>query len=88
MSETISVWVDTRDLLPWIRADYSGGAYIELAFTGGAPSEVINVWDYAAGRPVIPFTAEAVTAAVQEWMVDTASEGWDSWHADYIENAR
>lgn len=39
-----------------LRADYWGGAYIELTFAGGAynPTEVINVWDYETDTSVIP----------------------------------
>lgn len=56
---------------------WHGGEYIErhrvadvLAATPDSPSvavEVINVWDYAAGRPRIRRTAQAMAVAVDDW---------------------
>lgn len=56
-------------------AVYGGGAYIDVfegSTSSGVPSEVINVFDYAAGKPSIPFTVEAVQAAVDEFWKDVA----------------
>ncbi len=44
-----------------------GGAYIEIAFRGHAPHDVINVWDYASGGPTVGSKRE-VKAAVNEYM--------------------
>jgi hypothetical protein len=84
-----------------IRADYQGGAYVELTFAPAepgesvpfAPTEVINVWDYERGGATIPVTAEAVRAVVVEWANSHADESdpgdyWPDWFADYIDNAR
>lgn len=71
-----------------IRPDYHGGAYIELTFAGRTPTEVINVWDYAASRSTCEDTPDAVEARVREWIASNESEGWTTWHADYIRNAQ
>lgn len=46
---------------------YRGGAYIDVAREGRGPSEVINVWDYEAGRATIPNTPAAVEQALIVW---------------------
>lgn len=79
-----------------IRADYQGGAYVDLTFGhASTPSEVLNVWDYETGRPEAPFaegTAQEMRRALRErvaaWIEDTEAEGWDTWYVDYLENAR
>jgi hypothetical protein len=53
-----------------IRGTYHGGAYIDLSLGDGPAFEVINVYDYAAGRPTIPNTARAVRHALIEWRND------------------
>lgn len=82
-----------------IRADYSGGAYIDLTFgsEGYRPTEVINVYDHAKGEPEPPFnrweTMEnleakgAIRDAVKEWAKSNEEDGWDSWYEDYLANA-
>jgi hypothetical protein len=50
-----------------IRATYHGGAYIDLAFPDTGPFDVVNVWDYATGRPTIANDPDAVRAEVEEW---------------------
>lgn len=73
-----------------IRAEWHGGAYIELTFHDAEnPTEVINVYDYAAGAPTIPFTQEALDAHVREWCDDyfhTDPDGPENLRA-YLENA-
>jgi hypothetical protein len=73
-----------------MRADYYGGAYIDLTFGGWhyGPTEVINVWDYATGAVEDPalrhpdrgVVRAAVRAHVEAWIRDQ--------YAGYIENAR
>ncbi len=48
-------------------ATYRGGAYIDVGLLGLNPSEVINVWDYEAGRATIPNTPAAVEQALIVW---------------------
>ena len=48
---------------------WRGGPYIDLLVESGDPStayDVINVWDYRAGRAKIPYTGEAVAQALLE----------------------
>ena len=82
-----------------IRADYEGGAYIELTFgsEGYTPTEVINVYDYSTGQPEQPFddwdnlsaleARRAIREEVQAWIADQEKE-WPEWYEGYIENAR
>lgn len=82
-----------------IRADYEGGAYIELTFgsEGFKPTEVINVYDYEKGEPEPPFNRwdemgnleakGAIRDAVRSWARSNEEEGWSSWFEDYLENA-
>ena len=53
---TVRKWVHNGRVV----ATYHGGAYIDLSFGGWHPSEVINVYDYATGKPEIPFTEAGV----------------------------
>jgi len=55
-----------------LTARYHGGPYIDLAARGDKEGafDVINVWDYAEGRPVIDFTPEAVAEAVRGWAAE------------------
>lgn len=47
------------------------GAYIDITPPGTAtPVEVINCWDYAAGRPDIPDTLPALRTAAREWLAE------------------
>lgn len=71
-----------------VTGEYRGGAYIDLTFGRvGHPTEVVNVWDYGAGGPVIPFTVAGVASAVAGWMEDNDVE-WPEWYEDYLANAR
>lgn len=83
----------------YIEAAWWGGAYIELTFgRAGTPTEVINVWDDGKGESSIPFTHEALRAAVVGWVAeqDREAKAWardhdeplSDWYGAYIENAR
>lgn len=54
--------------IPPIRGTYAGGPYIDLHFGDGPAFDVINVWDYAAGKPTIENTENAVWDALVEWL--------------------
>lgn len=67
----------------WI-AVYHGGEYIDV-FHASKPSAAvtcINVYDYAAGEPTIPFTRNAVRKQVRAWLCRD-EDGWRE--ADDIE---
>lgn len=53
------------------RAEYDGGAYIDL-FWGNSdePTTVINVFDYAASKPTIPNKPKAVWKELEQWFLD------------------
>lgn len=52
-----------------VRASYRGGEYIEIAFgTSETPNDVINVFDYAAGKPRIANTPRAVERVFVKWL--------------------
>lgn len=54
-----------------IYGSYRGREYIELSFgVPGRPVEVVNVFDYEKGCPVIEATDEAVENAMTEWLAD------------------
>ena len=38
----------------------------------GFGHQEINIWDHAAGKPGIPFTAEAIRERIEEWLADEA----------------
>ena len=61
--KVISVELDTNAGV--VRAQYEGGAYIDL-FPGGSDSasDTVNVWDYGADRATIAKTPRAVAKAV------------------------
>lgn len=40
-------------------------------YAGGAQFGDVVVYDYAQGRPSIPYTADAMGRAVAEWITDT-----------------
>jgi 16S rRNA C1402 N4-methylase RsmH len=82
---TVTLHTDGRT----IRATYGGGPYVDLTFGGAAhATEVLNVWDYRAGAPVIDNTPDAVRAALMAWVEDMdADPSWPSWHEDYCANA-
>jgi hypothetical protein len=51
-----------------VTGTYHGGAYIDLSFDGGQTAfDVINVYDYATGKPLIANTALAVRKALIEY---------------------
>jgi hypothetical protein len=52
-----------------VQASYKGGEYIEVAFGENQRArDVINVFDYKAGKPRIPNTAKAVEKALLAWL--------------------
>lgn len=54
-----------------VYGSYRGREYIELSFgVPNKPIEVINVFDYEKGCPVIEDTDEAVEQAMAEWLSD------------------
>jgi hypothetical protein len=72
-----------------VRAEYFGGAYIELTMPECIePTEVINVWDYEKGEASIPFSYWAVASELAEWCEETfgGEDGAYNLRA-YIENA-
>ncbi len=72
-----------------LRADYSGGPYIDLTFGTDQfdPSEVINVWNYETGKSEVGSGDLAVRIAVRRWMAIQDQE-WPEWYEGYIENHR
>lgn len=66
-TEFITV-VDEETLLTFV---YGGGAYIEVFGEGWhGVQDVINVYDYKAGKPSIEYTEEAVKAKVKGYLED------------------
>lgn len=68
-----------------LRFTWHGGEYVEVAgldLSTPCPEsvafDVINVYDYEAGRPSIPFTPEALDACVDEWMAEQAEDETDA----------
>ena len=54
-----------------IYATYQGSAYIDLSFgLPNRPIEVINVFDYEKGCPVIDNSDDAVGEALEGWVND------------------
>lgn len=54
-----------------VRASYRGGEYIEVAFgRTDTPTDVISVFDYKAGKPMIPNTPKAVERVFVRWLRD------------------
>ena len=52
-----------------VQASYRGGEYIEVSFgTSETPTDVINVFDYKAGRPVIANNPKAVERVFVRWL--------------------
>lgn len=52
---------------------WHGGAYVDVSLY---PSEkvidVINVYDYAEGKPRIPFTIDALNEEITKWLSESA----------------
>jgi hypothetical protein len=74
----------------YVDAVWHGGAYIDVHLGGlSTASEVLNVYDYAAGRVSIPegdeTFSEAVRREVRAWIAENDRE-WPTWYADYIAN--
>ena len=58
-----------------VQAVYTGGAYIDITFGEREhATEVINVYDYAAGKSTIPTTAKAVERELVRWLRETNPE--------------
>lgn len=69
-----------------ITFEWSGGAYVDIYATGAdAPFEVLNVYDYRAGRPAIPFTVEALSCAAQEWLTEVWDAEWEAYYRNVID---
>lgn len=52
-----------------VQASYRGREYVEVSFgTSEKISDVINVFDYAAGKPRIANTAKAVEKVLLRWL--------------------
>ena len=68
----ITVVVDTES--GEVSGTYGGGEYVDVSFNGQSPMEVINVFDYAKGRPVIRYTPTAVEETLKEWLVENYPE--------------
>lgn len=54
--------------------EWVGGPYVEVYFSDPThqdhTGQVINVWDYAKGKPRIPFTPAALERVVKAWVKD------------------
>jgi hypothetical protein len=54
-----------------VQASYRGREYIEVAWgRSDAPTDVINVFDYKAGKPTIPNTPNGVERVFVRWLRD------------------
>lgn len=75
MNKVITITTNTG----WV-ATYHGGAYIDVSHKSNpdVAIDAINVWDYATDTPTIPFTDDAIIAAVDEWEAE--------YGADYLAN--
>lgn len=70
-----------------VRAEWPGGAYVNLYFGGhSVPSEVINVYDHATGD-VDPrvHTVVGLREIVREWIADNDVD-WPEWYDGYLAN--
>lgn len=78
-------------------ADYNGGMYIDLGFSGRYPIEVLDVgghatlrkkWDDMGKRE----RARRITERVMKWvtyMDDPEDDGhWAGWYQDYVDASR
>ena len=74
-----------------------GGAYVDLAFNGVQGVEVINVWDYAAGKSELTPTT-SLAKLLSEWIRTEDAEEADGdaellkhprrvWLKTYVENS-
>jgi|GEM_PF-3179356 len=57
-----------------VSGTYGGDVYIDVSFNGQPPMEVINVYDYAKGKPVIRYTPTAVEETLKEWLSEDYPE--------------
>lgn len=68
MNARITLSPDVTDLV----FTYEGGEYVEIWFSDPAnqdhTGQVINVFNYATGRPQIAFTPKGVERAVIKWL--------------------
>lgn len=72
----------------YIRAEWPGGAYVDLTFIGPNPSEVINVYDYRMGEyDLRVHTPKGLREIVREW-AKVQDEEWPEWYEVYVENSR
>jgi hypothetical protein len=74
-----------------VKAEWFGGAYVELTMPECIePSEVINVWDYEKGSPMMPFSISELQETLNEWCEETfgaSNPDGDYNLRAYIENA-
>jgi hypothetical protein len=87
MADTYMQYEDTDT---GITARWHGGAYIEFGYVDGGEwkaMDVINVYDYTAGKPSIPFTPEAMAEAIEEHLNDSDEddEEMDGNDDDYMD---
>lgn len=90
MAQTRHVVIKSHDDGRLVRADYHGGAYIELTFGTHdyEPVEVINVYDYEAGAPRVNIAnPEILKDLVSDWIDDQDYENPD-WYDDYLRYGR
>lgn len=97
-SKTLQYWANGDWNSALIRAEYRGGAYVELRFGEyNPPSEVINVYDYREGKPVIENTQPNVKRVLLDWIRENDEvEKEDNpdmplrriWLKAYLDNAR
>ena len=58
-----------------LRFEWKGGEYIEVINRRHIEDhDLINVWDYEAGKPRIPFTPEAMFDTVEDWLDENAED--------------
>lgn len=69
-----------------VTATWHGGAYIDLAFAHHAQAiEVINVWDDEHDEATIPFSGDALTDTVLDWIHEQQRHDAD-WYENYLRN--
>lgn len=71
-----------------VSGEWNGGAYVDLFFGGqSAPTEVINVYDYASGTyDQRVKTPKGLRSVIREWVTDQNESDWTSWYEDYVRN--
>ncbi len=62
--------VSAADAVVLLLFVWHGGEYVEVGRDDQPAAEVVNVYDYEAGKPAIPYTQEALDQRVDEWVAD------------------